>query len=678
MSYAKSLLDRTNTGAHLTSSQAECERATDDLRPLGQGRMCQVIWDGWLCWPQTLAGAVIKQPCPDIYQYNIHQFAYRRCMLNGTWYGSGADSLSPENQGWSDYSLCVLPSLTTGSAFPFGGSDVTDAGYDATSGNDDSSGSLGSLETFPVAQSFSTANTNVTLPTDDVIGSVLHGVSAVCLLLALVTWVTLRLTDRLVTRRYLVLIATIVVSFLFHTIVLTSRLRALALVLGETSGTHTHRPSPSFSPNVETTYRPPGLEFTTPFTVQSATTFLNAGDQFRFYDPYAETFKMAASTNGRHSGNSDETGFLSDGPGPARSKYVNKFRRAAKKRRNEKEQDSSEKKNSGKKRKRNRKGRKSKKGGNKDKKRIVAETAKTPANDDDDSWVTLCQVGRAFYLLTDLCVFSFLLSVSLYYTLVVLGNELTFNRLVTMFLLGLGLPVLFVTFTILLYTFLATETGFGSSCTVDELGDEFHWAVTGPKFICIVLSLCLMTVSTYGFWRLHVPALNASSETFYARQGVLKTLALLLCFSQAELFWLVTEYQKIYGWVTSPYVIYASTAVYGTKGCVMAFLFCFVDKEVLHGTCCAPSYSDGEPWLRAAGPDTSPRGGGGGGRERGGGGGGGGGGGMEGAGGRRWRERTDDGSGVNDFEMDDVPQWGHHYGKPYHDVIGSMDFGEKV
>jgi hypothetical protein len=78
---------------------------------------------------------------------------------------------------------------------------------------------------------------------------------------------------------------------------------------------------------------------------------------------------------------------------------------------------------------------------------------------------------------------------------------------------------------------------------VDAITDEFHWASTAPKLLCVVLALCLMTVSTYGFWRLHVPALNASSETFYARQGVLKLLTLLLALSLAELYYLVTEYQ---------------------------------------------------------------------------------------------------------------------------------------
>ena len=281
-----------------------------------------------------------------------------------------------------------------------------------------------------------------------------------------------------------------------------------------------------------------------------------------------------------------------------------------------------------------------------------------------ESWLTLCQVGRAFYLLTDVSLYSFLFTVSLYYTLVVLGKPVTFNRLVTMFLLGIGLPVLCVTFTILLYTFLPAKTAFGFSCAIDSLAGEFHWATTGPKLACVVLSMCLMTVSTYGFWRLHVPPLNASSETFYARQGVLKTLALLLVCSLAELFLLVTEYQKLYGWPSSPHVLQASTAVSGLKGSVLAVLFCFADREVLHGTCCAPSYSDGEPWLRAAASDPA-RGGGGGG------------------GGARGRRHVEDGEGrEGDFVHNDlgggaVPQWGDP-DRPSHEVSGSLDIGEKV
>ena len=303
----------------------------------------------------------------------------------------------------------------------------------------------------------------------------------------------------------------------------------------------------------------------------------------------------------------------------------------------------------------------------------VASSTKT------DSWLTLCQVGRAFYLLTDLSTYSFLFVVSFYYTLVVLGKQVTFNRLVTMFLLGVGVPVLCVAFTILLHTFLPAPTaGFGVSCAIDSLGDELHWATTGPKLVCVVLSMCLMTVCTYGFWRLHVPPLNASSETFYARQGVLKTLALLLACSLAELFLLVTEYQKMYGWVSSaqPYVVHASTAIAGLKGSVLAALFCFADCEVLHSTCCPPAYSDGEPWLRAAATDTS----------LGGGGGGGGGGGRGRVGRRRSEEDEEEGIGQEEDCVDNdlieggavVPGWGDPDRSGSREVIDSWDLGEKV
>ncbi|XP_076437582.1 uncharacterized protein LOC143276814 [Babylonia areolata] len=1139
MSYAKSLLDGTPTGAHLSPSQADCERSAGNLRPLGgvRGGICPVVWDGWLCWPPTLGGATIKQPCPDIHNFNTQQYAYRNCLSNGTWYGGGRDGSS----GWSNYSLCVLSSSPDRA-----GSDVTLAGSDLASfphpalvaAAAEEGSSLASVlaSATPATTSAAEQTTDLTqilmttaddaataFPLDDVIGSGVHAMSAVCLLLALVTWATLKLTDRLVTRRYLILIAIIVSGFLFHIIVLSSRLRAVAL--GVSSLHHHPPPTPSLLlPSSSSSSPPLALHAPTPeppfqlrsdpqppaslprdkrpFTVskprraarhvngaesigrsravkrhlsafglglemnnessfslgrdkEKSRSFVLGGDEEDFHSfvrretksllspPYREIFPASYKASEAHgfvplSGEEDSRAVTNGGDAEkilplGRKKYddlaihrekyddlpihrekyddlpihrekyddlpihrekyndlpihrkkyddlpihrekYNKddnpfgrkkydeealplHRKNGKKnvdsilpfhkkkhakqihrekdedlplhRKNKDEQihpshretnakqtspfkrekhakenlpshretnakqtlpfdreekddsvslhrknneqnlpfhretnakqtspfkrekhakedlpslrktnakqtlpfdreekddsvslhrkthakqtlpfdreekddsvplhrkthakqtlpfdreekddsvplhrktyakqtlpfdreekddsvplhrkthakqtlpfdreekddsvplhrkthakqtlpfdreekddsvslhrkthakqtlpfDREEKddsvplyrknhtedvlpfphrqKRDVKKEGRNKGGRKGKgkrnkkknggggrgggggggggRGGGgskrsknnnnnnndkkKKKKKKKTTTAdnnnnnkKTAADNNNDnnnnatnisstkvgtpassntveggSWVTLCQVGRAFYLLTDLCLYAFLFSLSLYYTLIVLDKELTFNRLVAMFLFGMGVPVLFLVLTILLYTFLPTSASFGISCTVDSLVDEIHWATTAPKLICVVLSMCLMTVSTYGFWRLHVPALHASSETFYARQGVLKTLALLLACSLAELFALVSEYQRMYGGgVSSLHVQHASTAVLGMKGVVLAFLVCFLDSEVMHSTCCSPVASDGEPWLSTA------------------------------------------------------------------------------
>ncbi|KAK7469929.1 hypothetical protein BaRGS_00036033 [Batillaria attramentaria] len=531
MSWARNLLDERNTHAHMSSSQKDCSRSAGDLRPQGFGRVCPVIWDGWLCWPPTLAGTTIKQPCPDIYHFNTSQSAHRQCMRNGTWY---RDWIPGSPHGWTNYTLCVIaPDVNHGGLSNAGASvlgyDVAPGATIAASGSE--AKGIGNASTEP-AEGLSSG---VEVPVDAVLGTVVHGVSAVCLLLAVVTWITLRLTDRLATRRYQILSACMVAAFVFHVIVLTTHFQAMSVALSANVGGTTAAPEYLGSdvrlPQTGTSSgthagRAPGAVGTLDGTGHSSEGGMDGG-------AYAVPDNREASLS--QSFDAEENEYLI-GSGSQRAK----------------------------------KGAAGKNAG-------------------DDSWVTLCEVGRAFFLLSDVALYSFLFAMSLYYTLVVLGNTLNFSRLLTLFLLGLGLPAVFVVFSILLYTFLPSETGLGFSCTVASLDDEFHWATTGPKLICIVLSMCLMTVSTYGFWRLKFPALHTSSETFYARQGVVKTLIFLFIGSLAELFFLVTQYQRMYGLTIYQPIWYTSTAAVGVKGIVLSVLCCFLDTEVLHGTCCPSS-----------------------------------------------------------------------------------------
>lgn len=47
------------------------------------GPYCNATHDGFLCWPPTLGGAEVKQPCPENLS-PIHS-VYRRCGLDGKW-----------------------------------------------------------------------------------------------------------------------------------------------------------------------------------------------------------------------------------------------------------------------------------------------------------------------------------------------------------------------------------------------------------------------------------------------------------------------------------------------------------------------------------------------------------------------------------------------------------------
>ena len=74
------------------------------------------------------------------------QFAYRKCTRSGTWHGAASDVTNPKDPGWSNYTLCVLPSPTAGAIFP-PGSDVTTTVYDAARSSQNLAGNSVSLQT---------------------------------------------------------------------------------------------------------------------------------------------------------------------------------------------------------------------------------------------------------------------------------------------------------------------------------------------------------------------------------------------------------------------------------------------------------------------------------------------------------------------------------------------------
>ncbi|KAH9520314.1 Parathyroid hormone/parathyroid hormone- peptide receptor [Bulinus truncatus] len=78
--------------------------------PLGEGTngpMCNVSWDGILCWDKTPAGVTVEKPCPNyIHGFNKNEMATRTCNENGTWW------VHPiMNAEWTNYSDCVKQSI---------------------------------------------------------------------------------------------------------------------------------------------------------------------------------------------------------------------------------------------------------------------------------------------------------------------------------------------------------------------------------------------------------------------------------------------------------------------------------------------------------------------------------------------------------------------------------------
>ncbi|KAG4079695.1 hypothetical protein HA402_009081 [Bradysia odoriphaga] len=64
---------------------------------------CPHRFDGYVCWPRTIAGTTVYQQCPDfVTGFNDRLLAYKECHQNGTWY------THPETGAeWSNYTTCI-------------------------------------------------------------------------------------------------------------------------------------------------------------------------------------------------------------------------------------------------------------------------------------------------------------------------------------------------------------------------------------------------------------------------------------------------------------------------------------------------------------------------------------------------------------------------------------------
>ncbi|BFY97630.1 hypothetical protein BsWGS_00669 [Bradybaena similaris] len=71
--------------------------------PATNGTYCPRDWDDVLCWPDTAAGEVAVQPCPDyINGFKPWENASRSCMGDGTWFFHDV-----RNRTWTDLRSCT-------------------------------------------------------------------------------------------------------------------------------------------------------------------------------------------------------------------------------------------------------------------------------------------------------------------------------------------------------------------------------------------------------------------------------------------------------------------------------------------------------------------------------------------------------------------------------------------
>ncbi|KAF7990226.1 hypothetical protein HCN44_000031 [Aphidius gifuensis] len=67
------------------------------------GLYCRSTFDGWSCWPNTLAGEKAYAPCPSfITGFDESRFAHKFCEADGTWFKHPLSNIV-----WSNYTTCI-------------------------------------------------------------------------------------------------------------------------------------------------------------------------------------------------------------------------------------------------------------------------------------------------------------------------------------------------------------------------------------------------------------------------------------------------------------------------------------------------------------------------------------------------------------------------------------------
>ncbi|XP_050304536.1 calcitonin gene-related peptide type 1 receptor isoform X2 [Anthonomus grandis grandis] len=80
-----------------------CFENVSDENPSKEGLFCPTFFDGWSCWPETPAGKIANQSCPDfIAGFEKTNNVFYKCEPHGSWYFH-----EEYNKTWVNYTTCV-------------------------------------------------------------------------------------------------------------------------------------------------------------------------------------------------------------------------------------------------------------------------------------------------------------------------------------------------------------------------------------------------------------------------------------------------------------------------------------------------------------------------------------------------------------------------------------------
>ncbi|XP_041366640.1 secretin receptor-like isoform X2 [Gigantopelta aegis] len=102
-SHTISYLDIQKQTERLAIERRKCEQEMASTPYTITGVFCNRTWDNVMCWPDTPAGEVAYQNCPDyINGFDHAESATKQCLLSGDWTTSNVTELA-----WTNYTLCI-------------------------------------------------------------------------------------------------------------------------------------------------------------------------------------------------------------------------------------------------------------------------------------------------------------------------------------------------------------------------------------------------------------------------------------------------------------------------------------------------------------------------------------------------------------------------------------------
>ncbi|KAK2917445.1 calcitonin gene-related peptide type 1 receptor isoform X1 [Channa argus] len=108
--------DHQSTQNHIATAQYECfQRIVKQSHRTPKtlaGPVCNMTWDGWLCWDETEAGLTAEQSCPDYFKdFDVSALASKVCTETGDW-GHHPQS----NRTWTNFTNCQANTTHHGKA----------------------------------------------------------------------------------------------------------------------------------------------------------------------------------------------------------------------------------------------------------------------------------------------------------------------------------------------------------------------------------------------------------------------------------------------------------------------------------------------------------------------------------------------------------------------------------